>query len=275
MQSVTNTNNSMNNISLFNHQMSNDINSGLTPNECCLPIQFIPSQIFGSTNFGQVQKGEYVVNSNKKALHSVPVLSLPTNYSLGMNMTSNGMGSTSFGNSYNYMDANMGVHDSNIYLNQMQTAFGPFHQLNRFENIQETGLNSLSYKLNKENRKGAFVNHDSKTAENSPSLNGRICKLSNGIHEFEIDQKELLTKETLPILDGYQYELSYMASKGPRRRKRVIHCKYQGCTKHFVKAWNFLDHARMHLGEKPFNCNICHATFTQKGNLKKHMKKHE
>ena len=82
-------------------------------------------------------------------------------------------------------------------------------------------------------------------------------------------------KEGLEILEGYQHEFSYVSSRGPKRKKRIIHCKYKGCNKQFIKAWNFLDHARMHLGEKPFVCEICDSHFTQKGNLKKHLKKHE
>ena len=62
--------------------------------------------------------------------------------------------------------------------------------------------------------------------------------------------------EDLYILKGYKYATSYLPSKGPRRRKRVLHCKYSGCSKQFIKAWNFLDHARMHLGEKPFSCDL-------------------
>lgn len=81
--------------------------------------------------------------------------------------------------------------------------------------------------------------------------------------------------ENLYILKGYKYDISYIPSKGPRRRKRIIHCGFAGWTKQFIKAWNFLDHARMHTGEKPFEWKVCSTKFTQKGNLKKHMKKHE
>ena len=98
----------------------------------------------------------------------------------------------------------------------------------------------------------------------------------NIFNESNIGQKELPGDEDgLSILNGYKYSLSYIPSKGPRRRKRIIHCQFPGCTKQFIKAWNFLDHARMHLGEKPFQCKLWRSSFTQKGNLKKHMKKHQ
>ena len=79
----------------------------------------------------------------------------------------------------------------------------------------------------------------------------------------------------LRVLKGYKYEAVYLSSKGPRKRRRVILCKYPGCSKQFVKAWNFLDHARMHTGEKPFKSELCGSKFTQKGNLKKHMTIHK
>ena len=80
--------------------------------------------------------------------------------------------------------------------------------------------------------------------------------------------------ESLPILKDHKYSLRYEPSKGPRRRKRYIICGYDNCRKEFTKAWNFLDHARMHTKEKPFKCSLCESKFTQKGNLVKHMKKH-
>ena len=80
--------------------------------------------------------------------------------------------------------------------------------------------------------------------------------------------------DSLPVLANYKYSTRYEASKGPRRRKRYIICGYDDCKREFTKAWNFLDHARMHTGEKPYACDICDAKFTQKGNLTKHMKKH-
>lgn len=88
-------------------------------------------------------------------------------------------------------------------------------------------------------------------------------------------REELLRPNEIEVLKGYQYEVDYISSKGPRRKKRVIYWRYPGWSKMFIKAWNFLDHARMHLGEKPFQWTQWNSKFTQKGNLMKHMKKHQ
>lgn len=47
-------------------------------------------------------------------------------------------------------------------------------------------------------------------------------------------------------------------------------CTHDGCGKEFSKTWNLLDHARMHEGIKPYSCDLCDKSFTQKGNLRKH-----
>mmetsp|Transcript_12123 Transcript_12123/g.12124 ORF Transcript_12123/g.12124 Transcript_12123/m.12124 type:complete len:115 (+) Transcript_12123:208-552(+) len=93
---------------------------------------------------------------------------------------------------------------------------------------------------------------------------GDLSKIENHNHASSVDAYENTAQNSssapaddgLLVLKGYKYEAVYLPSKGPRKRKRVIHCRYPGCTKEFIKAWNFLDHARMHTGEKPFKCDI-------------------
>ncbi|CAI2366617.1 unnamed protein product [Moneuplotes crassus] len=98
--------------------------------------------------------------------------------------------------------------------------------------------------------------------------------------EIEKDSNSMNFLDDVPaepscaLLKEYKFSFSYQSSKGPGRRKRFIHCGYGKCDKKFHKAWNFVDHARVHLGIKPYRCSKCEKSFTQKGNLKKHEKTH-
>lgn len=139
------------------------------------------------------------------------------------------------------------------------------------------GLNELATQLNTTIKSEEEPQSETVPTQVSPrvSLKGHNLaeNLKLNVCSSKPQQRNLI-EDDLNILKGYKYELSYLPSKGPRRRKRVIHCSFQDCSKTFLKAWNFLDHARMHLGEKPFQCELWNSKFTQKGNLKKHMKKH-
>ncbi|CAI2374427.1 unnamed protein product [Moneuplotes crassus] len=98
-----------------------------------------------------------------------------------------------------------------------------------------------------------------------------ISNKSSDLH-FQMDKP---LDENIEILKDYEYSISYLPSKGPRRRRRILHCKHNHCKKSFYKTWNFIDHARMHLGIKPYSCDLCDAKFTQKGNLLKHIARHD
>ena len=73
---------------------------------------------------------------------------------------------------------------------------------------------------------------------------------------------------------GYKYDIAYKQNKDTGRILRYYICKYSGCGRKFNKTWNFVDHVRIHTGEKPYVCHICKKGFTQKGNYNKHMSNH-
>ncbi|XP_062991136.1 zinc finger and BTB domain-containing protein 41 [Elgaria multicarinata webbii] len=54
--------------------------------------------------------------------------------------------------------------------------------------------------------------------------------------------------------------------------KKCLQCPK--CDKTFDRAGKFESHARVHTGEKPFECDICHQRYSTKSNLTVHRKNH-
>lgn len=77
------------------------------------------------------------------------------------------------------------------------------------------------------------------------------------------------------LLDVHPNEVKYITNPKTGRKVKKIVCMVPGWGKAFDKKWNFKDHIRMHMGEKPYQCERCDKSFTQKGNLAKHMRQHE
>ena len=78
----------------------------------------------------------------------------------------------------------------------------------------------------------------------------------------------------LELLKPYRYERREEGGDFLHKVAYKYICKYNNCDKNFTKAWNFLDHVRMHEGIKPYQCNNCEKEFVQKCNLKKHFRRH-
>lgn len=78
----------------------------------------------------------------------------------------------------------------------------------------------------------------------------------------------------LQLLSGFDYKHVEVEDPDTGKTSTAYKCMYEECGKQFSRAWNLLNHARMHEGVKPYACQICHKSFTQKGNLKKHMMTH-
>ena len=90
------------------------------------------------------------------------------------------------------------------------------------------------------------------------------------------EEDPTITKEEIyeKLLRPFKHE-KYMKRDPVNNKFRVYYvCKYINCDKEFTKTWNLLDHVRMHEGIKPYQCSLWRKSFTQKGNLKKHLKQH-
>lgn len=79
---------------------------------------------------------------------------------------------------------------------------------------------------------------------------------------------------SVQALESYKYTTMYKHNKKSGRTVRYFLCQYEKCDKKFNKSWNFIDHMRMHNGEKPYKCSHCQKEFTQKGNFNKHCRIH-
>ena len=51
-------------------------------------------------------------------------------------------------------------------------------------------------------------------------------------------------------------------------------CLHPGCNKEFKSLYRLYVHDLSHEGIKPYKCNICYRTFSEKGILKAHKKEH-
>lgn len=86
------------------------------------------------------------------------------------------------------------------------------------------------------------------------------------------DKTSIDAKGGHKLLEGYKYEIVSCKNNHIKKSYKWL---FSGCSKIFGKAWNFLDHARMHEGIKPFTWDVCSRSFTQYGNLRKHSRQHQ
>lgn len=132
--------------------------------------------------------------------------------------------------------------------------------VNQVEKASQKQANLLCDGILSENQPCAVTPMTGKNPPAQTDLNESVQKLSKRSNE---EYKK------------FTHQISYQQTNIPKRRKRIIHCKYKDCTATFNKTWNFVDHARMHLGIRPYKCHIWGKRFTQSGNMKKHLATHK
>lgn len=80
--------------------------------------------------------------------------------------------------------------------------------------------------------------------------------------------------KNLTDLKNFPYKYEYRRNDKNGKMIVVYICKHSNCNKEFMRTWNLLDHARMHQGVRPFVCQFWNKSFTQKGNMRKHLLQH-
>lgn len=78
--------------------------------------------------------------------------------------------------------------------------------------------------------------------------------------------------EELKTYDPKYYECKKWLSSPSNK---IVYWRFEDCNKSFYRVQNFVVHLRVHLGIRHYECEYCDKTFSQKGNLSKHVRKHE
>ncbi|XP_078536384.1 uncharacterized protein LOC144822549 [Lissotriton helveticus] len=143
------------------------------------------------------------------------------------------------------------------------------------------GRKNFAYKMNERKHQGIQRRENF----NNKTLLARQKRIRTGLRAYACAEcKKTFTGKTHLLLheqthtDRYPYTEHEMrfgdkaTHEKTHKEKRPFHCNI--CEKSFTQKGNLLQHQSVHTGEKPYHCTVCSKPFSQKANLVRHQRTH-
>ena len=120
------------------------------------------------------------------------------------------------------------------------------------------------------------TNEDFGVGESMQEVLSKYCLWDIQNHAGMDSEMALRQKEDMyyRLLENYTYEKIATFDTNKKCENVAFRCKFPDCNRILDKPWDLLEHVRMHEEAKPHQCEWWGKTFTQRGNLKKHVRQH-